>query len=197
MDGMITERNYPIRNIWLFKPMFFVLTIAPALLIFLTIFYSMLADIPEILPILSSLFFFTVLISFLFFSIRVIINLCQRSNFHYSINENFIVLHQGVISKQNRNVPYGRIQGVFVRQGLFERIFGLASMTFEDFSQGGRSRMSADGLITNGKSGYEAIGFEGNRVHIPGLKKEDAYALHSLILQKVKEYPIEDNQSGL
>lgn len=57
--------------------------------------------------------------------------------------------------------------------------------------------MSVGGYVGSGKSRYEALGFVGNKIHIPGLKKDDAEALKAIILQKVKENPIEDSQSGL
>jgi len=192
MNEIITEKKYPIRNIWLFKQQIVVMFIV--LSIFFILFVSGLnKGAPDALPVFILLTFIFVLV----LCVPVIINALQRSNFHYSLDENFIVLHQGIISKQNRNVPYGVIQGVFVNQGLFDRIFGLASLTFEDFSQGGRSRMSASGYVGSGKSRYEMLGFVGNKIHIPGLRKADAEELKAIILQKVKENPIEDSQSGL
>ena len=175
MEKTITEKDYPIQNLWLFKQIIVAIIILPLLFVFVPfmLIYALALGIP------------------------IIINILRRSNFHYALEEKFVVLHQGIISKQNRNVPYGRIQGVFVNQKLFERIFGLASVTFEDYSQGGKSGMSVDGYVGSGKSRREALGFVGNKIHIPGLKKADAEALKAALLQKVKENPIEDNQSGL
>lgn len=182
MAEIITEKKYPIRNIWLFKQTLLAFII-------LSIYFIFIASKGA-----SDLF---ILIFYLVLGIPVIINLLRRFNFHYSLDENFMVFHQGIISKSNRNVPYGRIQGVFTHQELFDRIFGLASLTLEDFSQGGRSAMNVDGYVGSGKSRREALGFVGNKIHIPGLKKADAEALKSAILQKIKENPIEDSQSGL
>jgi uncharacterized membrane protein YdbT with pleckstrin-like domain len=193
MNEIITEKNYPIQNIWLFKQLLIALIILPIYFIFIfgvsggAAFSS------------GTLFFFIpfIFVFVLVLGIPVFINLLRRSNFHYSLDEKFIVLHQGIISKQNRNVPFGVIQGVFVHQGLFDRIFGLASLTIEDFSQGGKSAMDIDGYIGSGKSRREALGFVGNKIHIPGLKRGDAEELKAIILQKVKENPVEDSQSGL
>ena len=193
MDEIITEKNYPIRNIWLFKRIFPVLIILP---IYLFIFFG-IGNGSELSS--SAVFgFFPFLLIFpLVFCIPIIITVLQRSYFHYSLEQHFMVLHQGIISKQNRNVPYGRIQEVFVNQDLFDRMFGLASLTIEDFSDGGISAMDASGNVGGGKSRHEALGFVGNKIHIPGLKKGDAEELKTIILQKIKENPIEDSQSGL
>ena len=195
MNEIITEKKYPIRNIWLFKQILVALIILPIYFIFFVFGVG-----NETSGVGASALFIFIPFIFIFglvLGIPVIINLLRRSNFHYSLDEHFMVLHQGIISKQNRNVPYGRIQGVFVNQGLFDRIFGLASLTIEDFSQGGKSAMDVGGYVGSGKSRHEALGFVGNKIHIPGLKKGDAEELKAIILQKVKENPIEDSQSGL
>lgn len=194
MDGIITEKNYPIRNIWLFKQFFVALIILP--IYFFFIFFST-GNGALFSSGLLVMFLAFILIFGLGLGVPIIIKIFQRSNFHYSFEDHYIALHQGIISKQNRNVPYGRIQGVFVNQGIFDRIFGLASLTFEDFSQGGRSAMNVDGYVGSGRSRREVLGFVGNKVHIPGLTKDDAEGLKEMILQKVKENPIEDSQSGL
>ncbi len=196
MDGTITEKNYPIRNLWLFEQIFFSLFILLIVLIGFFIFGHV--DGLQI-PFVAMLFIFIPfsIMMVLIFCIPLIINVLKRSRFHYSFDEHFLTLHQGIISKQNRNIPYGRIQEVFVHQDLFGRIFGLASLTIQDFSQGGISQMDIDGYVGSGKSRREFLGFVGNGVHIPGLKKEDAETLKTIILQKIKENPIEDSQSGL
>lgn len=197
MNEIITEENYPIRTLWLFKQLIGALIILP--IFFILSFFSILRAGGEI-EISSSIFVVFlpfILIFGLALCVPVVIRALKRTNFHYSLEEKFIVLHQGIISKQNRNVPYGRIQGVFINQGLFERTFGLASLTFEDYSQGGRSSMSVEGYVGRGRSRHEICGFVGNKIHIPGLKKDDAEALKAIILQKVKKNPIEDSQSGL
>jgi uncharacterized membrane protein YdbT with pleckstrin-like domain len=193
MDEIITEKNYPIRNIWLFKQILVAFIILPIYFIF--IFSTSNGALFASGALIMFLPF--ILIFGLALGIPVFINVLRRSNFHYSLDQHFMVLHQGIISKQNRNVPYGRIQGVFVNQGLFDRIFGLASLTIEDFSDGGRSSMDASGYVGSGKSRHEALGFVGSKIHIPGLKKGEAEALKEIILQRVKENPIEDSQSGL
>lgn len=193
MSEIITENNYPIRNVWLFKDFFISLIFLPLVIVYLSVGTGGLIFSQGGLL----MFFFYLLILVLASGIRVTINILRRSNFHYTLDEHFMVFHQGIISKQNRNVPYGRIQGVFISQKLMDRIFGLASLTIEDFSQGGRSSMNVDGYIGSGKSRREALGFVGNKIHIPGLKKMDAESLKAYILQKVKDNPIEDSQSGL
>lgn len=196
MDSTISEKTYPIRSIWLFKRIihaiftFAIIIIAAAVSFMnkgINIHSSDLAVI--FLPIIG--------VILLIILISVSITAIDRHYFHYSFEDHYINLHQGIFSKQNRNVPYGRIQSIFIKRGIFERLFGLSSLTFEDYTAGGTSQMTVDGYVKSGKSRIETLGFIGNKIHIPGLDSADAEALKQLILQKIKEYPIDDNQSGL
>ena len=189
MSEIVTEKNYPIDIIWLFKDIIFLpITLLILYPITLTQKYQ-----HHGFP-MGDMFLWVCVLAL---GVPAIYKSLLRINFHYSFEKNFIVLHQGIISKENRNVPYGRIQGVFINQKLFERICGLASLTIEDYSQGGQSVMSIDGYVGSGKGRHEICGFVGNRIYIPALKKEDAEALKAFILQKIKENPVEDRQSGL
>ena len=168
-NKVITEKDYPIAKLWMFK--------APIIIVFMNV---------------VALFFgryFPVLV--LAFPVYLIANPLIRGNFHYSLEEKFFIIRQGVISKKQRNLPYGVIQNVFVKQDLFDRIFGLAKLIIENASQSGGAR----NIRTSQES--ESVGAAGNKVNIPGLKKQYAEELKNLILNKIKENPIEDSQSGL
>jgi membrane protein YdbS with pleckstrin-like domain len=181
-NNFITEENYPITKLWIFK--------APIIIIVINI---------------GALFFgyyFPYLVLAMFF--MLIANPLIRKNFHYSLDDKFFVVRQGVFSKKQRNLPYGVIQNVFVKQDIFDRIFGLASLRVENASQAGggssgRWWNKSYGLkgTAYGNGQQEGVGASGNKVNIPGLKKASAEELKNLILQKIKENPIEDSQSGL
>ncbi len=168
-NKIITENDYPIAKLWMFK--------APIIIVLINV---------------VALFFgryYPVLV--LAFPVYLIVNPLIRGNFHYSLEEKFLIIRQGVISKKQRNLPYGVIQNVFVKQDLFERIFGLATLRIENASQAGGAR------DVRMHQEQEYVGASGNKVNIPGLKKQDAEELKKLILKKIKENPIEDSQSGL
>jgi membrane protein YdbS with pleckstrin-like domain len=190
---IITEKNYPIRNIWIYRSAIFALALSPVFLLIWVFFYkSVLVFSVDFLIVFAPMLAFIFLILF----VPIVVNLIRRSNFHYSLEANFMVFRQGVISKQNLTVPYGRVQGVFINQNLPDRIFGLASITIEDFSGGGISRMNIDGEVRVGKTTQEFMGFLGNLIHIPGLKKSDAEAVKEFILNKTKDNSTNDS-SGL
>lgn len=127
--------------------------------------------------------------------ILLIANPLIRSRFHYILDDKYIRIHQGVISKKERNLPYGVIQHVFLKQDIFDRIFGLATLRLENAGQGAEPVKSF--RLTGVTKNSDSLGASGNKINIPGLKKKDAEALKVLVLQKMKENPLEDGQSGL
>lgn len=201
MDGIITEKNYPVQGLWVFKS---ILGPLLSLIIIVPLFwFSRFGESKDSKISLYVSLYVSLIIIFAIFPL-VIITILRRATFHYSIEGDFLTLRQGILSKQQRHIPYGVIQNLFVKQDLFDRIFGLASLTIENASQGASSLAAPQeqkvfGLRVGNQrqQQMEMVGFSGNKVSIPGLTKANAEILKGIILQKMKENPIEDSQSGL
>ncbi len=191
MDSNITDKEYPVSNVWFFKHAF------PVIIGFVVFLVYSSASGLSTNEKTDSVFVMFIFVFLGIAGMQFLYNYFRVKYFHFLIADHYIVFNQGVFKKENRNTPYGRLQGVYLNQGIFERIFGLASLTIEDFSVGGFSKMDVRGYIGRGKGRYEAVGFEGCRIHIPGLMKDDAEKLKEIILMKIKENPIEDGRSGL
>ena len=102
MNEKITERTYPIEGKWIFKS-----TMGSVIIIlFLTPFFLFGLTSVKLGPILI---IFIALIPF-----SLIAAFLQKANFHYTIEDKFITLKQGILSKQQRHIPYGVIQNIFV-----------------------------------------------------------------------------------
>jgi uncharacterized membrane protein YdbT with pleckstrin-like domain len=184
MNEIITEKNYPVQKLWLvFRSIITFLFILVFLVPPLFFAYKR-GEISKD----GAIFYIILVIGATIF--HFIVKVLERANFHYSIEEKFLTVKQGILSKRQRHIPYGVIQNLFVKQDLFDRILGFASLMIENASQGG-------GALEDSQQTSETIGFSGNRVSIPGLTKADAEILKGIILQKMKENPIEDSQSGL
>lgn len=171
---VITEKKYPITILWIFKAPIIIIVVNLIALLFGYIYPYLILALP----------------------VMLIVNPLIRANFHYSLEDKFLSVRQGVISKKQRNLPYGVIQNIFVKQDLFDRIFGLAALKIENAVQGGEKRKYFRFAMANNQQ-EDFVGSSGNKVNIPGLKKQDAEELKNNILQKVKENPIDDKQSGL
>lgn len=178
-NEMVSEKNFPITKLWIFKSPIIIILLNIVALFFGRYFPYLVLALPIIL----------------------IANPLIRANFHFSTEGKFFLVKQGVFSKKQRNLPYGVIQNVFVRQDLFDRVFGLASLRVENASYAGAGTKTSWWKYSAGNSAYndkqESVGASGNKVNIPGLKKADAETLKNIILKRMKENPVEDSQSGL
>lgn len=173
---ILTERDFPIQFVWLYKSL-----ISSLFIVLLTFGMASIGYINYFL------------IAFVAYApIAFLVSWLARNNFHFALEDKFLLLKQGILSKQERNVPYGVIQHIFVKQDLFDRIFGLASLTVEN-----ATKSIADiQMQKTQKAPIESIGFVGNAVVIPGLNKDHAEALKMKILEQMKNNPIHEN-SGL
>ena len=196
MDEIITEKNYPVQGLWVFKSI-----LGSLLGLIILVPYFWLSRFSESKDSEISLYIPIIIIFAIF---HFVVTILRRATFHYSIEGQFLTLKQGILSKQQRHIPYGVIQNLFVKQDLFDRIFGLASLAIENASQGAGAlaapqQQKVFGLRIGNqqRQQVEMVGFSGNKVSIPGLTKANAEILKGIVLQKMKENPIEDNQSGL
>ena len=185
-NRIATEKECPITQLWVFKGTIILTAILLVAIIFGYYFPYYINALP-----------FCLIAIILAIPFNLIANILFKANFHYSTKDKFFVVKQGVFSKKQRNLPYGVIQNVLVKQDWLDRVFGLASFSIENASQGGGGGKGFFLLYKSYKDQGETIGSSSNKVNIPGLKKKDAEALRLVLLQRMKENPIEDSQSGL
>lgn len=188
MNEPVDEKVYPIEARWILK----ILALNLSGFILIGIFF--------IVSSFNTGNIFYVSIFVLFTLINVVIMMLRRKTFHYTVDTHFLYLKQGILSKQERHIPYGVIQHTFIKQDILDRLLGLASLVIENASAGAGAYTGTQkvfGTNYNQNKRGEALGFTGNKVSIPGLDKNNAELLKGVILQKMKENPLEDSQSGL
>lgn len=174
-DNKISEEDYAISTVWIFK-------------------YPIIMVVLSIVAWFFGYWFPYFVVAIPYF---LIANPLQRKNFHYSFEDKYLLIEQGVLSKKQRNLPYNVIQNVFVKQDLFDRLFGISNLILENASEGGGKGRFSKWVSNSGNKERDFIGSKGNKVSVPGLKKAHAEVLRDEILKKVKENPLEDSQSGL
>lgn len=84
--------------------------------------------------------------------------------YFYDLTNDYVTIRKNPITPKEINVPYERIQDVYVDQDLFDRIFGLYDVHISSATI---------------SSGFEA--------HIDGVEKQAADGLRAKLLQKVQE----------
>lgn len=191
----ITENDYPIEPIWALKS-----TLPSLLGLPITFFWifsmgvmGFLKSNKESGQVVSFMFYLGFFLLFIVLPIPLhfFINILRRKNFHYSLDDKFLNLHQGILSKQNRQLPYGVIQNVIVQRGILDRIFNLSSLQIENASSAGGA-YSFQNARNQQTSRNEMLGFQENLIKIPGLSVQNAEILKGLILERIKTNPIEE-----
>jgi len=119
--------------------------------------------------------------------------LLSRANFHFLLDEEYITVNQGILSKSQTHIPYGVIQNILTSQDLFDRFFNVIDLKIQNATQGGGVQNAI--YYSNRRIG-ERIGVFGNTIEIPGLDLNDAQKLKDAILNKVKSAST-DIHSGL
>ena len=187
MDSTVTEKNYPIRLQWVLKFLGLVVLISLSF-IFLSRIGVNLGPHPRLLT-------WLVVIA----GLSPVMNaLLWRAAFHYSLGAQFLVVRQGILSTQERTIPYGVIQNLSVDQDVFDRIVGLATLTIEGVSQDrGEVEAASPSLLAlpfmsrmgrvyaaSPQARAPQLGFYGNQVRIAGISVSDAETLREMVLQK-------------
>ncbi len=171
--------NFPIEPIWALKSTIPSLIMLPFVATFFAFFSWGSIQSGSFDHSLRSLLyfgFFILIVPFHFFA-----NVIRRATFHFSFEDKFLNLKQGLIRRQNRQLPFGVIQNVLVTRGILDRIFGLSSLTIQNATQSSAQDIKSQ---TSG-----AAGFFGNTIQIPGLTAENAETVKMGLLKKVKDSP--------
>jgi uncharacterized membrane protein YdbT with pleckstrin-like domain len=190
MPEIITEKTYPIQLLWAAQNLVI-------LIVFVLVFIGVISGLSSILEGKDVIISFFYPMWFIFFGIVTYIPVYLTiKNFHFSLDKEFITINQGVLSKKQRQLPYGVIQDIVVGQSFVERLFGIANLTFENASQTGSGPAKVFGMTIGNnrrRSLYQEIGIQKDgKINIPGLKKTDAEALKNALLAKIKENPIKE-----
>jgi len=179
----VTEKTYPIEQKWIIKSavLFGIIGMIFIVFIFSTDEAFKLLNIS---PVWGLGIFPLSLLVFIILKLMV-------ANYQFSFSDQTIVLRQGILSKSERHIPYGRIQQICISQGLINRLLGLASVSIETASEGaGRDR-------SDSPESFAPLGYSGNKIGIPGVSYENAINLKNTLMKLMVANPIYDAQSGL
>ncbi|MES2224639.1 MAG: PH domain-containing protein [Patescibacteria group bacterium] len=97
-----------------------------------------------------------------------------RNNYAFDFKEHFIYYKEGVISIQEKHMPYASIQDVSVSQNFVERLFGFAKVVIMDATQSGMAVSRGFGRGTANTTNPSGISLQ-------GLKRADADHIADII----------------
>ena len=185
--NQITEKDFPIDIRWVVKSALQFLI--PAIVLILYYYLETTRFASSTRPKSDSAPYFSLIFAFAYPITGISVIWLRLKNFHFSLDPKCLTINQGIINKSQIHIPYGVIQNILVKQSILDRLFGLAFLTVEN--------AVGQGAFYEGRQKVEPVGVHGNKVSIPGLKKEHAEKLKDVLLQKMKENPHTDTKSGL
>jgi membrane protein YdbS with pleckstrin-like domain len=190
----MTEKDFPVSTWWILiapvgagksrhTPLFFMLLFILAIIF---VFFIIFSSAQNINFSGESLIFY-IGIPLLFFVLALpamITNLLRRNNFHFSLDDTAIDAQNGIVNKQQLQLPYAAIQDVQISRKISERLFGLATvMAKNTVASTTGQRVMSD--LTEGFGSKPSIGISDGQIIFPGLKKTDAENLKAAILAKM------------
>lgn len=103
MASRVTENDYPVESSWLLKgPIGTLILVLFITLIFIFILFPLFFTTSDGTLIMFILIFGTSFLVFFISLVNSIISILARNNFHYSLENEFMIFHQGVISKEQK-----------------------------------------------------------------------------------------------
>lgn len=87
------------------------------------------------------------------------------NNFHYEINQKFVVTTSGVFTNDRTTIPFSRIQNISVKNGVFDRLFKLFTLKIETAVFSNPSEPKAEGFIPAIKNPSEIEEFINQYIH--------------------------------
>ncbi|HEX9502720.1 MAG TPA: PH domain-containing protein [Patescibacteria group bacterium] len=155
----ISEQVYPISGLW-YAPQILG-NIFSAIFILIILWTSLISKDST-----GRVFMIYLAIWFISTLAHIIGMVIWKHNFKFTFGPEYITLKQGIISQEERHVPYKAIQDVKISQGLIERILGLSTVRIENATAVGYSMNSQGG---------------GNGITIPGQPLAKGQELVSII----------------
>lgn len=145
--------------------------------------FALVAGDPEVIFPLVFMAGFT-LIGFVFRTATLFIWLMF---FSFRFDDDYIIAKQGIISRQERHLPYVVMQDVVIKQSILDRLFGLATIVVENASMGGVMGMNTQQNRYGRKQNttiMTTMGMHGNMFILSGIKLSDATMLRDWLLDK-------------
>lgn len=131
-DGKVSSAEYPIRGKWLLSSLISssisLLIVGVFLLVFATATTKQGA---------STGFLIYLLIYLAIFIYNIVWIVLWRKSYYFEFMPEYILLRDGVISKEERHLPYKSIQNVTMRQGFFDKLLGIGSVSIENAANQG------------------------------------------------------------
>lgn len=100
----------------------------------------------------------------------------SRPRFYYMVTDGSFKMGYGIIYKKNIDIPYNKIQIVYIVRGVIARIFGLSSIYIETAGSVGSDSVTEIGNLGRGK------------VRLPGVFSQEAEKLRNELIARAQNF---------
>jgi putative membrane protein len=189
LSESISEKTYPILNRWLWaKVLGSIVGVSFFWLIVSFYFFTGKSGHPSLSQDLgwsfnSNYIFVYLAVVFVSSLIQTIYLIIWKKSYKFEFTPEYIFTHQGVISLQEKHVPYNTVQDVIMNQSFIDRLLGLYNVTIQNATNNGMAMQSKN----------IPVGFSG--VIIPGQSFERATKLTEML--KTTVLSKNSNNTGL
>lgn len=149
----ISSRTYPISSKWLLSS-FFGDVITSLFYVFLAFYFIGVPSKHSTTSLGDRVgldVFWYILVAVLVFVVtlawRFVWQILWKNSFYFEFKPEFIAIKQGVISKEERHLPYKSVQDIAISQSLTEKIFGIATVVIENAAVGTGNLKNSSGKV--------------------------------------------------
>lgn len=130
----ISSKTFPINSKWYIQVV--IGSLVTAMLYSVIIIFVLLGKIFRNYPIANNFIFWLVLSVILFVG-GIVYMVIWKANFYFAFLPQFVMQKTGVISTQEKHLPYKSIQDVMIKQSLLGRMLGLSTVVVQNAAQSG------------------------------------------------------------
>ena len=137
----------------------------------------------------NDILFIGIVIFIMIYGFRLLWLSLWQSSYRFQFLPEYILLKDGVISREERHLPYHTIQNVTVSQSFFEKLFSICSVTIQNAATGAPV-VSKSFSLSGGGSGLAMSG-----IQIPGQTLENGRKISDILNSIISQTA--DTRSGL
>jgi uncharacterized membrane protein YdbT with pleckstrin-like domain len=157
LQQSVTRTAFPLSKKKILKKAIYGMLGKFILLMFLgAIFVGPVLTVIKYAPMLNSIFlgliFLAIILTFIF---SYIYEILYFNTYYYELTESFVIIRKGVLSTKEINIPYDRIQDVYVDQDILDRIFGLYDVHISSATVSSGWLAHIDGVLQDSSQGLK------------------------------------------
>lgn len=169
-DQMISSEQYPISPTWMGMQVTAAFIHALWLSVVITLWIGIQTTNNNITS-WDPNWFIGFVIFIIIFAGQVIYNAVWKNNFHFAFLPDYIQSSTQFIGKSEQHMPYRTVQDVIVKQGIIERMFGLATVAIQNAAANQPAR----------RGGWGGRATASQAVTIPGQTPENASKIADIV----------------